>query len=341
MRPSIRKGAAGKKSSFFFFVTVSFSNADGSAGTTLGGSSSMELQVLADDKTFSQSETSVVANACTDTPPRTPQWDGRLAFKHPTLNSSSDCLTINIAIKPRSLTMSHSRDPAASAVTATFDTLFDVDDRTTCCSLDTTCPRRSIDEPFYLSFNQVILVDNSNADRKDRLTSRGRTVDIAIIGSAPQATNTAVVQLTNPAGGTANGAAAGGGLEDWQIAVIVIAALLVVCCLLILGVFLAKRRKIGQPKQQLHASQANLLASSEIESGNMGGGGYSSNNSVPGYPSAAESVELARDGADQQQSGYSEYDHAQLRRSGHPDARPAASEDYGSTNDVDQSKPAY
>jgi hypothetical protein len=179
---------------------------------------------------------------------------------------------------------------------------------------------------------------------KDRLTSRGRTVDIAIIGSAPQATNTAVVQLTNPAGGTANGAAAGGGLEDWQIAVIVIAALLVVCCLLILGVFLAKRRKIGQPKQQLHASQANLLASSEIESGNMGGGGYSSNNSVPGYPSAAESVELARDGdgADQQQqSGYSEYDHAQLRRSGHPDARPAASEDYGSTNDVDQSKPAY
>jgi hypothetical protein len=188
----------------------------------------------------------------------------------------------------------------------------------------------------------VILVENFG-DRKDRLTSRGRTVDIAIIGSAPQATNTAVVQLTNPARGTANAASAGSGLEDWQIAVIVIAALLVVCCLLILVVFLVKKRKIGQPIARAQASQTNLLASSEIESGNMGGGGYTSsgNHSVPGYPSAAESVELARDGSEQPQIGYSEHEHAQLRRSGHPDALPAASDEYGSTEVGNQSKPAY
>lgn len=303
--------------------------ADGSGGSKLAGSSSHELQVLSDAKTFKEGEASVVAQDCA-MPMPTATWDGKSTFRHPELSNGSDCLTITVLIEPQSLTLFHSRDPSGSRVTSRFDTLFDVVARSSCCSLpeDMSCPSRSIDEPYWLSFNQVILVAaNNDPARLHRQSNRGKRVDLTI-ATIPSA---ATPMPSNAIGTDASGSSDAGGVAPWVIAVVVVAVLLLLGLLLVIAwIFYSRKNKDRhtnlEEDSQNERARNNIGGYSQVSTTRppMGGTTMEEPNSMMGGVSDAppstisnpETVQLARHGSQPEMSGYTAAEHEQMRRSG-------------------------
>jgi hypothetical protein len=305
--------------------------------------------VLSDANKFKEGEASVVAQDCS-MPPPTATWAGVSSFRHPVLNNGSDCLTITVVVEPQSLTLFHSRDPAGSRVTARFDTLFDVVARSSCCSVpqDMSCPSRSIDEPYWLSFNQVILVAaNNDPARLHRQSNRGKRVDLTI-ATIP---STLAPMSSNAIGTDASGSPDDGGVAPWVIAVIVVAVLLVLGALLVAAWIVYSRKNKGR--------HVNLEEDSQNERARNNIGGYSQvstarpmgttmgepdsmmaagavSDAPPSTISNPETVQLARHGSQPEMSGYSAAEHEQMRRSGL-----AESAKIYDAMPLDSEKPAY
>lgn len=318
--------------------------ADGSGGTKLAGSSSHELQVLSDAKTFKEGQASVVAQNC-NAPPPTATWAGVSSFRHPVLNNGSDCLTITVIIEPQSLTLFHSRDASGSRVTTRFDTLFDVVARSSCCSSpeDMSCPSRSVDEPYWLSFNQVILVAaNNDPARLHRQSNRGKRVDLTI-NTIP---STAAPMSSNAIGTDASGSSEGG-VAPWVIAVIVVAVLLVLGLLLVAAWILISRKSRDRHVnlEEERRAHNNLGGYSQVSTPQSMGTTMGEPHSMavadapPSTISNPETVQLARGGSQLQMSGYSAAEHEELRRSGL--AESAKIYDSMPLDHYDSEKPAY
>lgn len=347
-----------RSASFFFFPFVcaflltcrSLQTADGSGGTKLAGSSSHEVQLLSDADKFKEGEASVVAHDC-NTPPPTPTWDGVSAFRHPVLNNASDCITISVLITPQSLTLSHSRDPVNSRTVERFDTLFDVVSRSSCCSIpeDMSCPSRSVDEPYWLGFNQVIVVPfNDDPGRLHRQSNRGKRVDLTIT-TLP---STASPVSSNAIGTDGNGSN-DGGVESWVIAVIVVAVLLVLGILaVILWVMYSRKTRNSHVSFEEDATLrgGSQTPQSGYSQAHMFGNGTTMTeppsaiaDAPPSTISNPETVQLARHGSqpgggDVLMAGYTAAEHEQLRRSGIAES----AKNYAASAMFDEEeKPAY
>jgi hypothetical protein len=347
-----------RRASFFFFFFFFFGfhspwpqTADGSGGTILAGSSSHEVQLLSDAEKFKEGQASVVAHDC-NTPAPTPTWDGISAFRHPVLNNASDCITISVLITPQSLTLSHSRDPINSRTMERFDTLFDVVSRSSCCTIpeDMSCPSRSIDDPYWLSFNQVIVVPlNNDPGRLHRQSNRGKRVDLTI--TTLPATSSPV--SSNAIGTDGSNGAGDDGVASWVIAVIVVAVLLVLGIVAVIVWVMYSRKKRN--------SHVNFDDDATLRGGSQTPqSGYSQpmfgNGTTLTEPSSAvadappstisnpETVQLARQGSqpgggDVVMSGYTAVEHEQLRRSGIAES----AKNYAATDAMfeEEEKPAY